>query len=194
MPAVRGSSPGGPIVENPSVYSRRFVGAAAACLFAVAAAAAQDRGHGRVSLNGSITETPCAIDTRSRDQSVNMGATPTAIIARDGQGATRRFSIRLINCSLTRQGGALPDWRYFRATFDGHDERGLFALTGDARGVALQLADAQGNIARPGVPLPPGQLTAGDQQLDYTLRLVADREVLKAGNLRATLKFRMDYY
>ena len=184
-------------MENPPLFIRPSFRAGAACLLALMAqplSAAQVREHGRVWLNGSITETPCAIDTRSRDQSVNMGATPTAAIARDGHGPSRRFSIRLVNCSLTRSAGALPDWRYFRTTFDGHGADSRFDLAGDARGVALQLADARGNIARPGVPLPPGQLAEGDQRLDYTLRLVSSSGALKAGDLRATLKFRMDYY
>lgn len=157
----------------------------------------RDQGHGQVHVRGSVIETPCAIDTPSRDQTVDMGATPTTVITRDGQGAARPFSIRLVNCHLARLSSALPDWRYFRATFDGPDDSGLFGLDGDARGVALQVTDNQGRVARPGEPLQPGVfgLSAdGVQQLDYSLRLVSNGELPRAGDFRTALRFRIDYY
>lgn len=153
-----------------------------------------DQGHGRVNVQGSIVEVPCAIDTQSRDQSVDMGVTPTAVIARDGRGISRPFHIRLVNCHLARLDTGRPDWRFFRATFDGDNERDLFALAGTARGVALELVDSEGSIAHPGLPLPPGTLVEGEQQLNYTLRLVGNRKALDAGSFRTTLRFRMDYY
>ncbi|HBV9912403.1 TPA: type 1 fimbrial protein [Klebsiella aerogenes] len=162
--------------------------------FVVQGALAQPQEHGRVSLRGSIIETPCAIDTQSRDQTVDMGATPVGVIARDGHGAARSFSIRLVNCHLERSDKGQADWRYFRATFDGPSENGQFGLHGGARGVSLQLADRDGNIASPGEPLPPGRLISGNQELDYTLRLVGDRQSLLAGDFHTILRFRMDYY
>ena len=157
-------------------------------------AGSPDRGHGRVNVQGSVIETPCAIDTQSRDQTVDMGATPVSTIARDGHGASRAFSIRLIHCHLARLNAALPDWRYFRVMFDGPDDGGWFGLGGSARGVALQVEDARGNLARPGEPLPPGALSGASQQLDYTLRLVSNGQLPRAGNFRTALRFRIDYY
>jgi len=151
------------------------------------------QGQGRLSVQGSIIETPCAIDIRSRDQSVDMGVTSKSAIARDGRSAAHPFSIWLVNCHLARLDAGLPDWRYFRATFDGHDDNGNFALDGEARGVAVEVADAAGNIAHPGEPLAPGGLTTGDRQLNYILRLVGNRRALKAGDFRTTLRFRLDY-
>jgi len=152
------------------------------------------QGAGKVTLNGSITETPCVIDTQSRDQSIDMGITPVSVLARDGRGDAHPFRIRLINCRLTHLNTTLPDWRYFRATFEGPVDNGQFGLSGDARGVALMLTDASGNIARPGEPLLPVGLTRGDQVLNYTLRLVGNRQGLRAGDFRTSLRFRMDYY
>ncbi|VFS14982.1 fimbrial anchor (mannose-resistance fimbriae), MrfB protein [Enterobacter cancerogenus] len=151
------------------------------------------QGEGRVSMQGSIIETPCAIDTQSRDQSIDMGTTPVGVIARDGQGAARPFSIQLINCSLPR-GMQLPDWQSFQITFDGERRGGFFGVHGSAQGVALELVDANGNIAHPGEPLPTGALADGDLRLNYSLRLVGDRDVLQAGQFTSTLRFRMDYY
>lgn len=157
------------------------------------ACAAHPQGYGRVSMRGSIIETPCAIDTQSRDQTVDMGTTPTGVIARDGQGVARPFSIHLVNCHLAHLDAGATDWRYFQATFDGLNDNDRFGLSGNARGVALELTDSRGNVARPGEALLPGELNAGGSRLDYTLRLVGDGQVLRAGDFHTTLRFRLDY-
>lgn len=151
-------------------------------------------GHGIVNLRGSIVDTPCAIDTTSRDQSIDMGATPVAVIARDGRSNTRPFSIRLVNCHLDKTPLAQSSWRYFQVTFDGHSRKGVFLLSGGAKGIGLEIADAAGNIARPGIPMMPGALSEGEQRLDYTMRLVSNEEPLRAGGFNSTLRFKMDYY
>ncbi|EMJ5851806.1 type 1 fimbrial protein [Klebsiella aerogenes] len=153
------------------------------------------QGNGLITLNGSITETPCAIDTQSRDQSIDMGATPVSVMARDGQGEARPFHIRLVNCRLARLDPSQEDWRYFQATFEGPVDRGFFGLSGDAGGVALMLTDSSGRITHPGEPLLPGELSSvSEQTLDYTLRLVGNQQRLRAGDFRTTLRFRMNYY
>ncbi|WP_261446201.1 fimbrial protein [Serratia fonticola] len=156
--------------------------------------AAQPQGWGRVNMLGAIIETACAIDTRSRDQTINMGVLPIGQIARDGQGVIRPFSIRLVNCILVRNDKMLPDWRYFQITFDGHADTGLFSVSGAAKGIALQITDGQGHIATPGEPLPFGEITPSEMLLNYSLRLVSNRQVLRAGEYSSTIKFKMDYY
>lgn len=155
---------------------------------------AQPQGEGRVSLRGSIIETPCAIDTLSRDQSIDMGTTPVGIIARDGQGTARPFSIQLVNCTLIRRAPGQPDWHYFQATFDGERNGELFGVNGSVGGVALELADADGIIAHPGQALPLGRLSESTTRLNYNLRLVGDHNALHAGQFTSTLRFKMDYY
>ena len=164
------------------------------CVIAYAKASGV-QGSGLVTLNGSITETPCAIDTQSRDQSIDLGATPIGVMARDGQGKAHPFHIHLVNCQIARLDPSQEDWRYFQVTFEGSVDRGFFGLSGDARGVALMLTDSSGRIAHPGEPLLPGELSsAGEQTLDYTLRLVGNQQRLLAGDFRTTLRFRMNYY
>lgn len=159
-----------------------------------AAESSQTQGWGKVNMVGAIIETACAIDTMSRDQTINMGTLPISQIARDGQGLMRPFSIRLVNCVLARQNQSLPDWHYFQITFDGPAEAGLFGVEGDAKGVALQLTDSLGNIARPGAPLPLGEIATKDMLLNYSLRLVSNQQALRAGEYSSTVKFKMDYY
>ncbi|QGH61593.1 fimbrial protein [Serratia proteamaculans] len=162
---------------------------------AVSPVLAQGQGNGSVNMQGSIIDTPCAIDVPSRDQTIDMLSLPLGQIIRDGHGPTRPFSIHLVNCALTPMLPNRPDWSYFRVTFDGpttHDD--LFNLNGEARGVGLQIADSAGAIAIPGKQMPANDLQIGSMRLDYTLRLVGNHQTLRAGTYQTTLRFKLDYF
>lgn len=151
-------------------------------------------GWGRVNMQGAVIETACAIDTDSRDQTIDMSVLPLSQIIRDGQGLTRPFSIRLVNCVLDRVGENLPQWQRFQVTFDGRVDNGLFGIDGQAQGVALQLADSFGNIITPGTPSPTFDITEGEPKVNYSLRLVSNQQVLRSGAYTSTIRFKMDYY
>ncbi|MGN7915779.1 fimbrial protein [Enterobacter sp. 22466] len=151
-------------------------------------------GEGRVSMQGSIIDTPCAIAVDSRDQSIDMAVLSVEQIMRDGQGPTRPFSIRLVDCVLA-DNPTQKNSNIFRVTFDGTTTNdNLFAVNGQGRGVGLQIADEGGNIALPGEQMQPGTLHAGNMTLDYTIRLVANHKTLRAGPYHSTIRFKLDYY
>ena len=106
-----------------------------------AAAAAKNQGHGKVSLGGTIVETPCGIASDSLDQTVDFGLISASDASQDGQsvliGSRRHFTIKLVNCELASQ--VKPDFIYRAAnvTFDGTaDSRILlcWAFTARRRG------------------------------------------------------------
>lgn len=163
-------------------------------LYVAPVGAAMPAGWGRVNMEGAIIETPCAIDTDSRDQTIDMSVLPLSQIVRDGQGGVRDFRIRLVNCVLGRIDPSLPDWQRFQVTFDGRAEPGGFGVSGEARGVALQIADALGHVANPGEALPAVSITPGDKILHYSMRLVSNQQVLRAGEYYSTVRFKLDYY
>ncbi|AYM92885.1 type 1 fimbrial protein [Serratia sp. 3ACOL1] len=151
-------------------------------------------GWGRVNMQGAVIETACAIDTESSDQTIDMSLLPLSQIIRDGQGLTRSFRIRLVNCVLGNIDKSQPDWQRFQVTFDGRMDNGFFAVDGQARGIALQLKDSRGNTAFPGEPLPAMSIAEGNRQLNYSLRLVSNLQVLRVGEYTSTIRFKMDYY
>lgn len=154
-----------------------------------------DQGHGRVNMQGSIIDTPCAIDVESWDQTIDMTAVPVGRIVRDGYGPEKPFHIRLINCSLPRQKPGAVDWSKFQVTFDGASTRDdLFSVSGEARGVGLRITDSQGGVAVPGEPMPTSGLLTDGMQLDYTLRLMSNRQSLRPGAYRTTIRFKLDYF
>lgn len=141
-----------------------------------------------------IAETPCGIDMGSGDQSVDLGAMPTERLARLGVGAAQSLSIRLVGCNLQHFNAGLAYWHYFRLTFEGDNDQGLFSLNGSVHGVALQMVDPEGNITHPGEPLALSQRLPIEQKLDYSLRLVSNHQPLRSGDFHSTLRFRIDYY
>lgn len=154
-----------------------------------------NQGFGRVKMEGAILDTPCAIDVDSRYQTVVMGSIPVNQLLREGVGPAHPFHIRLVNCTLTPQAAGKPDWSHFQVTFDGpRTHNNLFGLSGDARGVGLQITDAQGRIGAPGQPMTDGVLTEGNQQLDYVLRLAGNHETPRPGDYRTTIRFKVAYY
>jgi len=151
-------------------------------------------GHGKVRMQGAVIEAACAIDIDSRDQTIDMSILPVSQLLRDGQSKSHWFTINLVNCFLHRVAGNQPDWSHFQIMFDGPIDHGLFSVQGLARGVALQISDATGNIATPGENLPDISFVGGTQKLNYSLRLMGNQQKLRVGNYNSTIRFRMNYY
>lgn len=151
-------------------------------------------GLGSVKMSGSIIETACAIDLESRDQTIDMGSLPLSAISRDGQGPTHPFVIRLVNCVLERPTLNKPNWQYFRVTFDGPHQHGLFRVQGQGTGVGLQIQrHDDGEVAVPGKGMSAQSVTQGTRNLAYQLRLVANGEPLVSGQYGSQLRFKLDY-
>lgn len=146
---------------------------------------------GRVGMSGSIVDSACAIDTGSYEQAVDMGVLPVGTIRQKGHGPVRPFSITLIDCRLTPYDGA--DWQSFSVTFDGPATGDWFTVSGDARGVALSLLDANGQPIYPGQPTPKQAIVPGNAVLHYGLRLVSDARPLRPGEYQSALRFKLDY-
>jgi len=148
-----------------------------------------DFGHGIVRMQGSIITTACAIDTKSRDQTIDMSVLPINQLVNNGRSHSHPFSITLVNCVLGRE-----DWQRFQVAFYGPTDDGLFSVQGRARGIALQIVDTAGNIAMPGIPLPAMEFIEDNRRLHYALRLVGNSKKLQVGDYSSTLRFEMSYY
>jgi len=160
----------------------------------VSQAISATQGEGRVNMQGAIIDTACAIATESREQVIDMENTSLADIVRGGSGKNVPFNIELVNCVLERADKKLPDWKQFQITFDGHADGEAFGVNGEVSGVALKITDIAGNIAQPGIPLPPMDIVPGSYRLNFTLALIANNRPLKAGRYFSSVRFKMDYY
>ncbi|MCK6964558.1 type 1 fimbrial protein [Enterobacter bugandensis] len=123
-----------------------------------------------------------------------MSVLPIEQIIRDGRGPTQPFSIRIVGCNLAPASVSQHQLSTFGVTFDGSTTNDdLFAVHGLGRGVGLQIANEEGDVATPGQKMPVSML-AESGVWNYTLRLIADRNPLRAGSYRATVQFKLDYY
>ncbi|BEN76224.1 fimbrial protein [Serratia ureilytica] len=151
-------------------------------------------GWGRVNMEGAIVNAACAIESASRDQTIDMTSLPVEQISRDGHGLTRPFTLKLVNCGLSGDNYANSGRQHFRMIFDGHAEGKNFGVVGGARGVALRIADSIGREVNPGVPMSIEHTLKKDYRLNYSMQLVANNQVLRAGDYRSAIRFKLDYY
>jgi len=163
--------------------------------------AQNNQGSGRVMLAGKVVDSACALDAQSVYQVIELDDLPMGRLIRQGEGEPHAFSLSLIKCSLTRPDPSrpdtyLPDWQHVRVTFEGQADSGgrLFATVGSSRGLALRIADMQGQQSTPGVPMSLTSLSGGDQELRYTLQLVGNGQPMAAGSHRASVRFRLEYF
>ncbi|HDI3023811.1 TPA: type 1 fimbrial protein [Cronobacter turicensis] len=150
--------------------------------------------NGRVNMQGSIVSKACDIAMESRYQSVEMPDESVSILRRTGEGIAQPFSIHLVDCTFNTGGADSAPWQFLQVTFDGADDNGLFQVTGEAGGVALEIASKSGEEIRPGQPLPYTEISSDDIKLDYELRLKLNKEALKPGDYSSIIKYRIDYF
>lgn len=158
----------------------------------VAEATEKVAGWGRVSMQGTIIDSACSIDTNSLEQTIDMDTMSTFEIAKRKQGRSKSFTITLVNCSLQRINNA--EWKQFQITFDGDHDGELFGVNGSASGVGLQILDSMGNIAIPGDAMPLMDLVSGEMNLTYNMKLMANDDEIKAGSYYSNIRFKLDYY
>ncbi|EOI3554184.1 fimbrial protein [Cronobacter dublinensis] len=149
---------------------------------------------GRVSMQGAIVSKACDIAMESRYQSIKMPDDTVGIMKRTGEGITKPFSIHLVNCTFDNGDPDSAPWHFLQVTFDGANDEGLFAVTGEAQGVALEIASKNGEQIYPGKPQSYTEISTDDIRLDYTLRLKANHEDLRPGGYSSVIKYRIDYF
>lgn len=149
---------------------------------------------GIVSLQGSILEPTCAISAGSEDQSIQLTTLPIPTLLQEGQGPLEHFSIRLIECTMKPLKTGTNDKGRFVVTFDGPADGNNFQLSGQAKGVALAIADGKGNRAIPGQPMPAIDGNSQSMTLHYQMRVVSNQQLPQSGNYKTTLRFKLEYY
>ncbi|AXU96063.1 fimbrial protein [Erwinia persicina] len=124
---------------------------------------ATDQGHGKVTFTGSIIDAPCSIDSKSLDQTVDLGGVSNVSLLNGGNSSPKPFEIHLEKCSLETA-------KTVTTTFNGAaGKNGLLGMTGDAKGASIAITDGSNNL------IELGKATQG--------------QVLSAGGSEATLAF-----
>lgn len=104
--------------------------------------------EGKVWMLGEIVESACTIDSGSLDQTVDMGVLPIGVLLSEGEGPTKDFQIKLIDCLWGDD--TQSNYSNLDITFTGNTDGKYFLVNGDAAGVVLELEDVNKKPIIPG--------------------------------------------
>ncbi|CNF03150.1 exported minor pilin protein [Yersinia rohdei] len=149
---------------------------------------------GRVSMEGSISDTACAINPGSLEQTIDMAILPISQLVQNGVGKEHPFEIHLLDCTIAHADSSKSNLQHFTVSFDGAADGNNYAVFGEAEGIAMQIIDDKGNASSPGVPSPEINIIPVDMKLNYALRLVGNGKMLRAGTYHSSVRFTLDYY
>lgn len=161
--------------------------------FAIATPTRSETGY--VSMEGSITNTSCAIDIGSQEQTIDMAIMPTNQLIENDLGNYYPFAIRLLNCTISHKDQDKSNRQHFTVTFDGDTDGNDFAVYGEAKGIAIQLIDDKGYSSVPSMPLPKiNIISTHEMRLNYALRLVGNGKSFRTGTYYSSVRFKLNYY
>ena len=146
--------------------------------------------EGKVWMLGEIVESACTIDSGSLDQTVDMGVLPIGVLLSEGEGPTKDFQIKLIDCLWGDD--TQSNYSNLDITFTGNTDGKYFLVNGDAAGVVLELEDVNKKPIIPGekINYPGGAQNLSNQ---YFLKLLPNGELVKPGNYYSLLHFNINY-
>ncbi|TQI79101.1 type 1 fimbria pilin [Serratia fonticola] len=143
-----------------------------------------------VDFEGTLVVDPCVVSPGSENQIVDFRFVPAKTFINHLRTAPEKFSIRLIDCDLTLG-------QIVKVTFSGNEDvaqPGLFAVEGDAKGIAIYLEDDQGNQIKPEQEMRPVALTDGETLLNYKAYLQGPNfSLVEEGDFYAAVTFYLEY-
>lgn len=158
----------------------------------ITGAQAADQGHGKVTFTGSIIDAPCSIDSKSVDQTVDLGAVSNVALLKGGNSEPKPFEIHLEKCSLDTV-------KLITTTFDGAPGKdGLLGMTGDAKGASIAITDGSNNLIKLGQPTAGQNISAGatEATLAFSAYLKGDggeAESIVPGKFQSVANFILNY-
>jgi len=150
--------------------------------------------HGRATFKGQVVVSSCSLAMEDAWQSVDMGSMPVRKLQNSSVGPEKMFRLQLRGCRVTGHKLSEPLPRVW-VTFDGipGDTPDTFRLSGQAKGVGLQILDSQGYTARAGEVMSPQFVYGNENNLNFMLRVVRTGQPLYPGDYHSVLRFRVYY-
>lgn len=144
-------------------------------------------------IHGVITATSCDVDSGSQHQTVNLGDVSVGAFKSVGDTSNpESFHIKLTDCSDNISGGMIT----FQGTQDANNAD-LLQLTpgsGVATGVGVQIMEGIGGSAIPlGQAVSTVPLSAGNNDLVYSLRYKSTQQAVVPGTANAVMYFDLSY-
>lgn len=174
-----------------------------------------DAGHGTITFSGSVIEAPCSIVPESQNLKVDLGQVSVkSLNAAESSSSAVPVTINLVGCSFDAPttGDTIAKYSKVSVTFpdaqapatnDGTLEKGEIknmATDNPATKVAIQLLKNDGNTP---VDLTKTTPTGGDitldttsstNKLDFYARMISVAGGATAGNVAATVTYKLKYF
>lgn len=143
-----------------------------------------------VEFRGTLIEAGCQIATGSETQEITFPALSPAWFTQHPRSEPQPFTVSLTNCDpeagatvfITFENQAAPDFP------------DLYAVTGDAGGIAIALETAEGDTLKNGEKKTLGEITAEEPQFSFNAfvqRLTATG--ITPGNFTSLVNFLVEY-
>ncbi|MFP7609906.1 fimbrial protein [Serratia quinivorans] len=161
---------------------------------------------GKINFTGSIVAAPCAVDSESSRQSVDLGQVATnKLVSKGDSSAAVPFTIKLVGCDLTADiSDPSETANYTKAsiTFNGttNDDDSTLALSGSsggstvAKNVGIQILQNNKALKVDGSTATTAiDLLNGNNELPFSVAYVATADNTVAGIANSTVNFRVTY-
>jgi type 1 fimbria pilin len=143
-----------------------------------------------IHFSGILVAEPCQLATDSQDQSVDFGSIAARQFINNDQTVPTSFSLRLTDCDLSIGQSVI-------FTFSGDEDAmqpGLFAVAGEAKGIAILLMDEEGNKVQPGKAMSARALTDAESVFAFQAAVSAPEfSAVSAGDFTSTVMFSLEY-
>nr|WP_241391353.1 MULTISPECIES: fimbrial protein [Serratia]ULG12082.1 SefF [Serratia entomophila]ULG12399.1 SefF [Serratia entomophila]ULG18345.1 SefF [Serratia proteamaculans]ULG19681.1 SefF [Serratia proteamaculans] len=143
-----------------------------------------------IHFSGILVAEPCQLATDSEDQIVDFGSIAARQFINNNQTSPKSFNLRLIDCDLSIGRSVI-------FTFTGDedaDQPGLFAVAGEAKGIAIVLMDDEGNKVQPGKAMSASSLTEAENSFSFQAAVSGPEfSLVSAGSFTSTVMFSLEY-
>ncbi|MFP2428879.1 fimbrial protein [Enterobacter ludwigii] len=143
-----------------------------------------------VEFSGTLVADPCLVDTDSQEQEIDFGNIVSKTFISHESTAPKDFRIHLLECDVTLG-------TQVSVAFLGDEsltQPGAFAVSGDAKGIAVRIEDAEGRTVTPNREYVAAELLPGETILTYRARITAtDVSEVTEGEFTAVATFALDW-
>ncbi|MEI9482402.1 fimbrial protein [Enterobacter cancerogenus] len=158
-------------------------------VIATSAANAADQGHGTITFQGSIIDSPCSITAETANQTVDLGQVSSTALNNGQTSSPKAFFIQLEQCD-TKQ------LKEVSTTFTGAADATnakMLGITGSAKGAGIVITDGSGTPVELGVASKAQKIGDGSNKLSFSAYLQSSGASVTAGDFSSTADFTLAY-
>lgn len=159
-----------------------------------------DQGSGRIHFTGTVINAPCSVAPGDADINVDMGQVANKVLETGNKFSQNvNYTIHLQDCNLAAQTAGTveyPAMSKVAVSFGGTADSSvaeLVANTGSAKGAAIRLIDANGDLLKIGDTSKDINLVTGNNELVFAARVEANNQPVSTGTIVSQATYALNY-